>query len=272
MAEPLSFDPPRDESIALLETPGAPRASLAGGALRRFEFSCRGDRVPLATIAPESGAPSATWLVQPLPGGSSDLTRLRGVQDCLAAGVALATIELPLFGARRSPKLSEKLSGAIAAASRGEDIDPTSRILWTEFARQSVIELRRSLDVLEQLFGRPAAGAAFAGVGIAASVGAIACAVDDRLRGAVLVGTGGGFGPEEVDPASHVADIAPRPLLLVTRADAAGAPGAPRMPAARVDALRQAAGQPVEVQERGDDDLLGPAWKFLSPLLQRLVS
>jgi hypothetical protein len=272
MAEPISFDPPRAESASLVETPSLELDTIPGAVGRCFEFSCRGDRVPLTFIAPESGAPTGTagtLLVQPTPGEGSGLAGLRGLRSWLGAGVTVASIELPLFDSRRSAKFSDKLVGAFADAARGDPIDTTSRILWSEFVRQSVLEMRRALDVLAEIQGASDSRVVFAGVGIAAYVGAVLCAVDERIAGAVLVGAGCGFGPEEVDPASYVADVAPRPLLLVSREGAAPTPGAPAMPSARSDALYEAAGDSavIETQTGDDADLLGSAWKVLSPLV-----
>ena len=271
MAEALSFEPPRAESISLLEIPAPQLDTIAGAVTRCFEFSCRGDRVPLTLISPESGPSRATLLVQPLPGDPAGLPGLRGLRSCLGAGVALAAIELPLFGSRRSPKLSKKLTSAVASCARGETVGETSLILWTEFVRQSVLELRRALDVLDEIPDVRAEPVAFAGVGLGASVGAIACAADERPVGCVLVGAGGGFGPAEIDPATHVGRISPRPLLLVTRETGGAEAGAPPVTGDQANALAEAAGEPLEVESQSGSevDLLGPAWRFLSPLLER---
>ena len=268
-AEFLSFDPPAGESAGIVEIPIEPLGAIAGGTTRRFEFSCRGDRVPLTLITPESGPSSATLLVQPVPGEPGNLLGLAGVTGWLAAGVALASIELPLFGSRRSPKLSSRLVECVAASARGETIDRTSEILWIEFTRQSVMELRRALDLMAEIQGSPPAAVAFVGAGIGASLGALMCALDERPRGAVLIGTGGGFGPKEIDPASYLAAFAPRPLLLLNQESSREVPGAPAIPRKCADALQEAAREPVEVewQASAKADLLEQARKFLSPLL-----
>ena len=269
MAESISFDAPLGEALSIIETPTEGAETLAGAVARRFEFSCRGDRVPLTLLAPESDPPHPALLVQPAPGEDGELESLRGLDEWLAAGVAIASIELPLFGSRRSGKLSEKLTESVVTAARGEAIDDTAELLWEEFTRQAVMELRRSLDVLAEVWGGEPNASAFAGVGIGASVGTLLCAVDERLRGAVLSLAGGGFGPESIDPASFVADIAPRPLLFVSEEAAKARPGAPAIPKDRAIELHEAAGEPKEVSwlAEGAEDVLGSAWKFLAPVL-----
>lgn len=269
MVEPLSFEPPPGEPLSILESPMESVDTIAGAVARRFEFSCRGDRVPLDVLAPESDAPHPTLLVQPAPGQAGGLTSLRGLRTWLGAGVAVASIELPLFGSRRSAKLSETLAESLVAAARGGSIDETARLLWEEFTRQAVMELRRALDVLAEVWGGAPSATVFAGVGIGAAVGALLCAVDERPQGAVLALTGGGFGPESVDPARFVADIAPRPVLFVSQEAARPLPGAPAIPRDRAVELHEAAAEPKEVswQKTDDADDLEPAWRFLSPLL-----
>jgi hypothetical protein len=183
--------------------------------------------------------------------------------------VAVASIELPLFGSRRSAKLTEKLAESVVTAARGDAIDETAGLLWEEFTRQAVMELRRSLDVLAEVWGGLPNSTVFVGVGIGASVGTLLCAVDERPRGAVLALTGGGFGPEPVDPARFVADIAPRPVLFVNQEAATARLGAPAIPKDRAVELHEAAREPNEVSWQAGDatDVLEPAWKFLSPLL-----
>jgi len=266
MAEPTRFDAPPGEALSVLEfaAEGAPVA--AGAVARRYEFSCRGDRVPLSVLAPGSDAPHPTLLLQPAPSEQNEVESLHGLDTWLAAGVAVASIELPLFGSRRSGKLSEKLTESVVAATRGEAIDEAAELLWEEFTRQAVMDLRRSLDVLAEIWGGQPSATAFAGVGIGASVGALLCAVDERLCGAVLSLTGSGFGPESIDPANFVADIAPRPLLFVSEEASKARPGAPAIPKDRAIELHEAASEPKQVSWQAEEaeDILASAWSFLA--------
>jgi len=131
------------------------------------------------------------------------LASLPGLQTWLSAGLAVASLTLPLFGARRSPKLTAKLEKAAGRASAGEPIDDTDGILLSEFTRQSVLELRRVLDVLDRVWDARVARIAYAGAGLGALVGAIFCAVDERPAAAALT---------RVSSESWLAEIAPRPV------------------------------------------------------------
>jgi hypothetical protein len=165
-----------------------------------------------------------------VPAGGID--SLPGIGTWLEAGVAVASLTPPLFGRRRSRKLSDKLENAVAAATAGEPARGTDLTLWSEFTRQWVLELRRGLDALEQIWGGAPQPVMFAGAGLAASVGAIFCAVDDRPRAALLA-SARLVGPDPIHPRDYLGDIAPRPVHLLEE-DAA--------------------------------DLLDSAWKLLSPL------
>jgi hypothetical protein len=269
VAEAVSFDPPQGEPPSILESATAGLGTVAHARYRRFEFSCRGDRVPLELLAPESDGPHPILLTQPAPGTRAGLPALRGLRTWLTAGVAIASIELPLFGRRRSAKLSDPLEAAVGVAVRGGAIDATSRSLWCEFARQSVMELRRALDVLATIEGAAPERSAFAGVGLAACLGAILCGVDPRVKGGVLAFAGGGFGPEAVDPAAYVGDAAPRPLLFIQSERPTAQPGVPAIPRSAALALHDAAREPKRIERRPQKDfeIADAAWEFLGPLL-----
>lgn len=269
MPEPLSFDAPDGEALSTLDYHPEGMAEFPGARCHGFEFSCRGDRVPLTVVTPDSDPPYPTVLLQPAPDPGVEWTRLPALETWLAAGAAIASIELPLFGSRRSEKLSEKLNESLAMAARGDPIDATGTSLWEEFSRQAVMELRRTLDVLTSAWGQAPTSTVFAGVGIGASLGALLCAVDERPRGAVLALTGGGFGPASIDPTGFVAKIAPRPLLFVNEEASKARPAAPAIPKDRAIELHEAAGEPKEICWQSGDttDALEPAWEFLAPLL-----
>jgi hypothetical protein len=267
--ELLSFEPQGDEPLSTLEGPLDRRDDLDPVSARRLEFSCRGDRVTLELLAPDATGPHPTAVLLPAVDGES-LSSLPGLGTWLKAGVAVCSFDLPLFGARRSPKLSDLLTAAIATAARGEPVEANAQLLWSEFVRQSVIELRRSLDVLTEVWGSAPPAVVFAGAGLAASVGAIFCAVDERPRGAVLAGTGGGFGPEALDPVSYVGEIAPRPLLFVSRETRGERPGVPPISREAAEALNAAAGEPKQVEWPSEEpNLLDVSWNFLSSLLEK---
>ena len=84
--------------------------------------------------------------------------------------------------------------------------------------------------------------AAYAGFSMGTLIGAPFCAAEPRLRAAALAIGGGGFGPADLDPASFVGSIAPRPILFVN------ALRDERFPRSSSEALFDAAGEPKELQ------------------------
>ena len=235
-----AFTPLRGESLSLLETATPDLATLPLIRTRSFEFSCRGDRARLEVLAPEGTGPFPvlvlldTALETPPEAPDSDALRLglHSPETWLEAGVAVVSITPPLFGPRRSPKFSERLESAVVAAAAGQSVDATGRILWSEFIRQSVLELRCGLDVLEQIWEGAPEPVVFAGSGLCASIGAIFCALDERVRAAALAAIVNPT-PDGIDPAGYLDQIAPTALLLLDDAQ----------------------------------ELQAAAWKFLSPVL-----
>jgi hypothetical protein len=270
MTETLCFDPPKDEPLAILAFAIEDVDGLGPVDARRLEFSCRGDRVTLELVAPDSPGPHPTVLL-PEAGSGSPLASRTGLGAWLESGIAVGSLDLPLFGARRSEKLSDLLAEAVRAAAEGKSVEANAQILWSEFVRQGVIELRRSIDVLTEVWGGAPPTVALAGAGLAASVGAIFCAVDERPRGAVLAGAGGGFGPESLDPASYVGAIAPRPVLFASREGAGDATGLPPVSRQAAEALHAAADEPKQVEWTSSDEpnLLEISRPFLKALLEK---
>jgi hypothetical protein len=201
-----AFEPPAGESLGLLALP----AGSAPGSLRsqRLEFSCRGDRARLDVLLPDGTGPFPTLLLQPAPSDGPAPRELPGLPAWISAGAAVATVTLPLFGSRRSPKLTAKLEAAVQAADAGRTIDETDRILWSEFTRQSVLELRVAIDALGEAWGAEVPSVAYAGAGIGASLGAVLCAVDSRPVAALLAGMGSA-GPDGIAPVRYLDDLAP---------------------------------------------------------------
>jgi dienelactone hydrolase len=175
-------------------------------------------------------------------------------------GAAIASIDFPLHGARHSAKLSERFVDSVGHASSLNDLD---QLLWTEFARQAVLDLRRCLDALAPLAQIDSQRIAYAGFSLGAMAGAVFCAEDPRPRAAALALGGGGLGPAAVDPCSWVERIAPRPLLFV------GAEHDEVIPRAATEALYEAAREPKSLHwyEAPHSSLPGEAlkkmWLFL---------
>ena len=188
--EPRWLAPDASEPLGLWSTalragPGRPQA---------FELSSRGDRVPGELWLPDAGrAPVALVLHQDASGAAAGAEA--AVSAWLDAGLAVASIDLPLHGARASAKLSARLAGAGGTPTR----DALSCELLLDFARQAVLDLRRCLDALPGLLPLDARRIAFAGAGLAAALGALLCAQEPRLRAAVLAEVAGRL-PAELEP------------------------------------------------------------------------
>jgi len=255
------FQTNRAEPLALVVTP-QPTPEIFGDArCLRIEFSCRGDRVPGRLLLPASGPkPFPVILFQHGIGGCKESPYMESAAPWIRGGVAIASIDFPLHGERASAKLSQRL---IESVPRGASADPLGELLWMEFARQAVLDLRRCADALDTQAEIDCKRLAYAGFSLGAMVGAAFCAADPRPRAGALALGGGGFGPEAVDPCTSARKISPRPLLFVnaTRDDV--------MPREATEALYEAAGEPKSIHwyDADHSNLPGQAlktmWLFL---------
>jgi len=216
-----------------LGTWAGPIPPARGARRQSFELASRGDRVPGELWLPDPGRPPFAVVLQQGESGSLAAAEEDALPGWLAAGLAVASIDLPLHGGRASAKLGALLRAGL----RDAEPEPLARDLAIEFARQAVLDLRRCLDALPRLARVDAERIAYAGSGVAAALGAHLCAQDPRLRAAVLAGAAGRL-PSELDPRAALGRIAPRPLLFV---DARGG----RAAAAAVHA---AAAEPKQVR------------------------
>lgn len=208
-----------------------------------------GDAAPLILLEHgANGSKEAPYMLQ-LAG--------RWVRD----GAAVASVDLPLHGERRNAKLSHLLRSGLGLQGRPT---PAGRGVLRDFVRQSVVDLRRTLDVACQLPGIDPKRVAYAGLSLGAIVGATFCGVDSRPVAVALALGGGGFGDAE-DPVAHVGRISPRPLLLVNmRHDET-------VPASAAEALFAAAAEPKEIHwfDGGHGDLPGRGAKLMWLFLRR---
>jgi dienelactone hydrolase len=240
--------------------------SLSGHpALRvsRFEYSSRGDRVPGRLLLPESGdGPFPLVLLQHGLNGAKDADYIESTGGpWVRSGAAVASIDFPLHGERRNPKLCDLLRSGITAPKRANE--PT-RILVQEFFRQAIADLGRALDALQALPEIDEDRIAYASFSLGSIVGATFCASDPRPRAAAFAIGGGGIGPEELDPARSIGNFAPRPSLFVnSKTDEV-------IPLAAAEALFAAARDPKERHwfEGAHSDVPGKSlkvmWQFLS--------
>jgi dienelactone hydrolase len=227
-----------------------------------FEYASRGDRVPGRLLLPEAGSEPLPLVLLEHGAGGSRLApyMLQVAAPWVAAGAAVASIDLPLHGERANTKLGHVLA---AALSNGEPPNGDARLLTSEFLRQAVVDLQRLVDVAARLPRVDASRVAYAGLSLGSLVGAAYCAADTRPCAAAFALGGGGFGDPEIDPVHHVGRIAPRPLLFVnaTRDETVSRSAA--------EALHAAAREPKQVLwfDAGHRDLPGRAlaamWGFL---------
>jgi dienelactone hydrolase len=180
--------------------------------LEDLEFSSRGDRVPGRVVLPADGAgPLPLVLFQ---GGRGGAARERALEALGAAwagrGAAVASIDLPLEGVRADAKLAGWLPAPGDAAA-----SPLAAALAREVARQAVIDLERALDALGSRAWIDAERIAFVGLGAGARIGSAFCALDPRVRAAALDAAAAETPAAGLDPAAHLARIAPRPLLRI---------------------------------------------------------
>jgi dienelactone hydrolase len=246
------------EPLDLWMAEACPPPGAEGVRALAFELTSRGDRVPGRLLLPPGPGPLPWVLLQHGAGGSKeadylDATGLRW----LARGVALAGIDFPLHGERANPKL--------AAHLLARHDDPAGAPLQIEFVRQAVTDLRRTLDALAALPELDATRVAYAGFSLGSILGVLFCAEDPRPRAGAFALGGGGFGPSGVDPARHVARIAPRPVLFVNALDDAV------VPRAAAETLHAAASEPKQVAwfEGTHRTLPGAALKAMWTFLAR---
>ncbi|MCR9097560.1 MAG: esterase FrsA [bacterium] len=187
---------PLDESPARLTLRDA---SPARGTGQVFEVVSRGDFVPGRLHRPENGESSPLVLVL---GGSDAWSAEAG------RPLAIAQIDLPLLGARQSPKLTDRLVDGHAKLTRGQALDADTRALVEEFARQSVSDIVRSLEALGAEPSLDGSRIAIVGVGLGASACAWALPFLSNVRACVFAG-----------PVGHSADAGLDPIGPIARAD-----------------------------------------------------
>jgi dienelactone hydrolase len=204
------------------DAPLAPTEKLdreADGFTRlRVEFNgIRGDRVPAYLYLPKDNvtAPRPAVLLQYGIGGNKNTNYIVALgQQCAARGFVVLTIDVPLKGERK-PK-GQRTWQQIFASDAG-------RFPWTlgDYSRAIDYLLTRS-EVDKNRVG-------YAGISWGAITGVTFVAHDPRVRAMASICGGGNFlgtlqtdlteeakqAAQRIDPVYHVAQIAPRPLLLM---------------------------------------------------------
>jgi len=221
MSESAVYRPHPEAPARATLSPYVAKGAWKAFAAERFEVVSRGDFVPGILYRPSTSSDDSVPLLL-LQHGTGETRSAEGLEFAAAwveEGFAIATLDLPLHGERSSPKLSERLQHGIQSLDRGENLDPETHALVEEFARQSTSDLIRTIDALSALPGIDANRVAFVGFGVGARVGSYVLAADARPRAAVLVDIRGGVGPEDLDPARHLARAAEVSLLFVSAKD-----------------------------------------------------
>jgi hypothetical protein len=226
---------------------------------RRLEFSSRGDRVPASLLVPAVRQLAPVVLLQP---GDAECPASRfphAVGAWLDAGVAVASVDLPLHGERSSSKLTQRLLGGLGR--EGGEPDGVFDVLWAQFIHQAVWDLGRLLDALAQLgsdVGIAANRVACAATGLGAVSTAAFCGGDTRPTAAALAPGAARLGTAENDACTGLSGFSPRPLAIVGEGEAA-------------QALASAAGPgAASLLSSGGDE--GAALRAMTPfLLDQLV-
>ena len=184
---------------------GAPPAPPAfdGLASEAFELISRGDFVTGRLDGPASdpGAPRALIVLLHDAGGSATAEALEVAADWARRGLRIARPDLPLHGARRSPKLSERLENGCAALADGDALDPDTRALVEEFARQSVSDVLRTLEAFAAEDDVDAGRILLVGLGLGGQVVAWCAPHAPSLAACALAGGVGRLADPGLDPA-----------------------------------------------------------------------
>jgi dienelactone hydrolase len=197
---------------------------------QHFELVSRGDFVSGLLHRPQAGANASALPLVIVLHDAGEHARTSGsdvAAEWCEAGLAVARLDLALHGHRASPKLSERLVQGCAALAAGDELDPDSRALVEEFARQSVSDLLRTAEALSALAGIDATRLAFVGRGIGAWIAAWAAPFAPALRLCVLAGGIGRLVDPELDPARRLAETPPAHTVRFLHEQRGGADGTP---------------------------------------------
>ena len=125
-----------------------PSDPLAAGVCEAFEAVSRGDFVRGLLWRGAGPSPRALVVVTPALGSGKHAPEITALCRALSGqGLLAAAIDLPLQGERASSKLSDRL---VHCATRG-GLREADRLLWSEFLKQSALDLEASTA---QLAGR----------------------------------------------------------------------------------------------------------------------
>ena len=258
MPHEINFIPDPNEPLALRSRAARAPAIFGDRPALEIEYSSRGDRVPGHVLLPDrSEGPHPVLILQHGMNGSRIADYMAAASRWVDGGAAVASIDLPLHGDRTSAKMSERLALSAGKAIDGRGLDRVETMLWTEFARQAVLDLRRLIDAIELIDELDANRLVFVGFSLGGILGSVFCGVDARPRAAAIAIAGAGRGGSPLDPLGYIAKVAPRPLLFVN------AENDERISRKQTERLYEAASDPKEIHwyDSGHQDLPGEALK-----------
>jgi len=221
------------------------------GESRRFHVtftSARDERVPALLVLPADAAPPhpVILILHGVFGYKSSPNQVKRSDALVAAGYATLRIDGKYRGERE------------AMAAGGLGLQTAYFYRNRDAMIQTVVDLMRGLDYLASRNDIDAGRVGFTGFSMGGAIGAIFCAIDERVKAAVLGITGGDFdklniragatGEERlrraymiVDPVNYVSRISPRPLLMINGAKDE------IVPKAATEALYEAAREPKRI-------------------------
>lgn len=194
----------RRRARAACPAPGS--SAFDGLASEAFELISRGDFVSGRLDGPASdpGATRALIVLLHDVGGSATAEALDVAAAWARQGVRVARPDLPLHGARRSPKLSERLENGCTALADGDALDPDTHALVEEFARQSVSDVLRTLEALAAEDDVDARRILLVGLGLGGQVAAWCAPHARSLAACALAGGVGRLADPDLDPAARL--------------------------------------------------------------------
>ncbi|MGQ9729645.1 MAG: alpha/beta hydrolase [Candidatus Zipacnadales bacterium] len=198
--------------------------------------STNGQRVPALLGIPKVGeGPFPLMIVQHGLGGSKEVNYVQMLSLGLAkAGYATLRIDAHSHGER----------GALPTG--GNSLQVAMQMVQTGGWVQSIVDMRRAIDFAETQEQVDADRIGYLGISMGAIMGGVLCGVDERIDVAILVlgGSFSGIMPglwAHIDPASYIANFAPRPLLMLNGKND------PLIPPAAAQALYDAAQEPKRI-------------------------
>lgn len=200
--------------------------------------SANGERVPMLLTIPKAGeGPFPVVMVQHGLGGHKDVDYVRPIAIGLAAqGYASLRIDAALHGERRPENLQEP-----------QNIMEAFFLMLRTGWVQSIADMRRGLDFLATCDEVDAERIGYIGISMGAIMGGVLAGIDERIDGVVLIIGGSwnaGANPPrapELDPATFIGLMAPRPVLMLNGKND------PIVPPAWADHLYNAAKEPKRI-------------------------